>query len=703
MATPINAPMAGEIWHLSIEDLFQPVQEAPRLGGDGPFVINLSVSTAPISVPTKAFTHSPLDAHVYQIQVTEDGRTRYRLRLGPFASEDEADAILAEVRDTYPGALTATASGSDMRVIAGMQAKADQRAAAVKPADLVIEKSVSKKIAAEKATPEKVAQEAAPEKSTHEKATHEKVAAKRFAPEAAERAAPQKAAVRESAVTVKPEVPEISIDIAWPTPELGVPPSMPQRAAHPTSAPKPQWELPELDVPLPTIQRQPAAAIVPTAAVAPVAEATAPAPAPQPFELKLAPPYSAASAPVLTEVVTRRSPAPKTAAPTPAVIAAPVLTDAVAPKTKAPPAPAAPAPVIVAAAPAPFKAAPKRETAPPSKPEMAAPPKQEVPPPFKLEMAPPPKQELATPFKLEIAPPPKQELAPPFTLEMAAPPKQEAAPASKLEIAPTQEAAVTSKPETTPPSKQEMAPPPKSAIVPPPKQKMTPPPPKAAAPKSPAAVEVPKAAPVVTQSVATARRGWPKFRMSSNKPAANKLTSLQHVVVATAPVPAPREVKKLDEPLESLESTQTIRALTPKELEDNEASRWFVIQLALADHAFDPDAVPNLDIFSEYRLYSVAGLDQGRVVHALRLGFFREEIGAVAVASYLATFWDKPTIKRVSLAERERFAEQRVEARKDVGATGKHAVIEITDELVARRRRSTKAMAVKTANRPIEH
>ena len=132
MATPINAPMAGEIWHLSIEDLFQPVQEAPRLGGEGPFVINLSVSTAPISVPTKAFTNSPLSAHVYQIQVTEDGRTRYRLRFGPFASEDEADAVLAEVRDTYPGALTATASASDLRVIGTMQAKADQRSAAPK-------------------------------------------------------------------------------------------------------------------------------------------------------------------------------------------------------------------------------------------------------------------------------------------------------------------------------------------------------------------------------------------------------------------------------------------------------------------------------------------------------------------------------------------------------------------------------------------
>ena len=199
MATPINAPMAGEIWHLSIEDLFQPVQESPRLGGDGPFVINLSVSTAPISVPAKALTNTPLDAHVYQIQVTEDGRTRYRLRLGPFASEDEADAILAEVRDTYPGALTATASASDLRVIENMQAKADRRQSAAKPADLIIEKSLSRKIAAGQSGSE--AADIAPEK-----------------------AAPQKAAVAErAAASLKSELSEISIDIAWPTPELGVP------------------------------------------------------------------------------------------------------------------------------------------------------------------------------------------------------------------------------------------------------------------------------------------------------------------------------------------------------------------------------------------------------------------------------------------------------------------------------------------------
>jgi hypothetical protein len=659
MATPINAPMAGEIWHLSIEDLFQPVQEAPRLGGDGPFVINLSVSTAPISVPTKAFTNSRLDAHVYQIQVTEDGRTRYRLRLGPFASEDEADAVLAEARDTYPGALTATASASDLRVIATMQAKADHRPAAPKSGDLVIEKALSRMIAAEKVTAEKVT-------------------AEKTAPAVAAKAAPQKPAVLESAVSAKMEAPEISIDIAWPTPELGVPPISPPRAAPalaatpptatpPTAikseppvvaattpaAPKPQWALPELDVPLPTIQKQPPAAVVPIAR-----EAEAPAPAPEPFELKLAPPFSIASvAPVLTEVVTpRKKPAPKSAAPKPESVAAPkpesivapVLTEMVAPRMKAPPQPAAAPP---ASAPARAPAAVTLAAAAPVK----------VPSPQPLA----PAAAASAPARAPAA----------VTVAAAAPAK-----------APLQR-------DIVPPSK---------AIAPPPKQAISPPP-QAAASKSAAPIEAAKAAPVLTQSVAPARRSWPKFRAALTKPVANKLTSLQHVVVATAPAPVPREVKKLDEPLESLESTQTIRALTPMELEDNEASRWFVIQLALADHAFDPDAVPNLDIFREYRLYSVAGLDQGRVVHALRLGFFREEIGAVAVASYLAAYWDKPTIKRVSLAERERFSSQRVEARKDVGASGKHATIEITDELVARRRRSIKTAAVQTSNPPVEH
>jgi hypothetical protein len=134
-----------------------------------------------------------------------------------------------------------------------------------------------------------------------------------------------------------------------------------------------------------------------------------------------------------------------------------------------------------------------------------------------------------------------------------------------------------------------------------------------------------------------------------------------------------------------LESTQTMRALTTAELEDdNKMSHWFAIELSVSDRAFDPDAVPDLDIFAAYRLYVLEAPGQGRLVHTLRLGFFGEEIAAKAVADYLVDHYPKPTVMRVSIAERERFSERRVEARKKVEATGKHAVIEITDQRYVR-------------------
>jgi hypothetical protein len=169
----------------------------------------------------------------------------------------------------------------------------------------------------------------------------------------------------------------------------------------------------------------------------------------------------------------------------------------------------------------------------------------------------------------------------------------------------------------------------------------------------------------------------PPVKTPVARPAAPATAQKQH------PVPKPART----EPHVSLDSTQTMRALTSIELEDENALPWFVIELATAKEAFDPDTVPNLDIFGEYRLYSVAAAVESDIVHALRVGFFSAEIAAKAVASYLAEYYDKPAVKRVSLAERERFASQVVEARKDVGATGRHAVIEITDDLVARRKR----------------
>jgi hypothetical protein len=152
--------------------------------------------------------------------------------------------------------------------------------------------------------------------------------------------------------------------------------------------------------------------------------------------------------------------------------------------------------------------------------------------------------------------------------------------------------------------------------------------------------------------------------------------------------PAPRAAAPQDARLASFDTTQTLRPLTPTELEDASSLRWFVIQLSCSAEAFDPDALPNLDIFSEYRLYSVASLEQGKPMHTLRVGFFSEESHAKAVAGYLGTFYNDPTVKRVSAAERARFAQHRVEARKDIGATGKHAIIEITDERVIRPKRS---------------
>jgi hypothetical protein len=387
MAATTNTPSTEDIWHMNIEDLFAPLPEKTRLGGPGPFVINLSASSAPIDVPAKGVAGCS-HAHVYQVHRIEDRRPRYRLRLGPFAREDDADTELLKVRDIYPSALTATADADDLRIIAALQVKAP-------------------------ASP---------------------------------------------SPTAKPAVP------------------------------------------------------TPVEAVVKQVET--------PMEL------------TLVEEVTRQLETP-VVRPSVAAVAKPVEK-----------------PVMQAAA----KLAEK--------------------------------------------------------------------PAAKV-VAPM------------------------SAI-----------------PKPAAAKQV---SPAIVTAVA---------------PAA--LTPQQKPPVRA---PVPLQAEQPSQRAINLESTQTVRALTELELEDDQTSCWFAIQLSLAEEPFDPETLPNLDIFSVYRLYSVAGIDKGRIVHALRLGFFTEQIAAGAVASYLAAFYDKPTIKRVSAAEQERFACQSLQARKDVGATGKQAVIEITNERYVREKR----------------
>src|SRR5258707_2593590 len=126
-----------------------------------------------------------------------------------------------------------------------------------------------------------------------------------------------------------------------------------------------------------------------------------------------------------------------------------------------------------------------------------------------------------------------------------------------------------------------------------------------------------------------------------------------------------------------MDSSETVRTLAPLELGDGEASCWFAIQLMLREEPIDTEQVPSLGIFAEYRLYSVTGLEQDRVRHVLRVGFFSSELAAQAVAGYLVGYFDSPVVKRVSNAERERFADTGVTAHKAVGASGVHAVIEL--------------------------
>jgi SPOR domain len=380
-----------------------------RLGGTGPFVINLHASTAPIGLPSKSPAGNE-HARLYQIQRVDDGRIRYRLRLGPFATEDEAEVVLAQARREYPGALMVTAAADDLHAIALVRGKANSGGSSADTQATVV-------------------------------------------------------------------VPQSVVDTRRYTPPL---------------------------------------------TAAPVGPAIAPAPA----------------------------------APAPA------------------PAPAAPLPALAkAAAPVPAPA---------------------------LELAP-------EPAVVTVA----SDIASMQALMAAIDTGFHSAPGNK-----------TTKPSTL-------------------------------------------------YTVPTAKKDKPL------EPVRAKVTDRHDDASAGASIP-------------SLESTQTLRPLTPLELGEHEAPRWFVVQLALSDDAFDPDALPHLDIFSLYRLYTVIGLDQGRLVHALRLGFFGEEVGARAVASYLSAYYDEPIVKRVSVAERDRFADQRVEARKDVGATGRHLAIEITDELVVRGRRSSR-------------
>lgn len=187
-----------------------------------------------------------------------------------------------------------------------------------------------------------------------------------------------------------------------------------------------------------------------------------------------------------------------------------------------------------------------------------------------------------------------------------------------------------------------------------------------AAPRSQAAKQAPSApqrgasAAAPSARLVTGRAVPPASRLAA-APAPLDAATVTHMPAATArssvrpSAPQPASARRPAPP--ELDSTQTIRALTSAELAEDNGEKWFAIQLAASEQPVNLETMPHLDIFEAYRLYSVAMTDSGKIVHSLRLGFFREAVSAEAVCGYLRTFFGSPTILRVSVAEHARFKE----------------------------------------------
>lgn len=155
------------------------------------------------------------------------------------------------------------------------------------------------------------------------------------------------------------------------------------------------------------------------------------------------------------------------------------------------------------------------------------------------------------------------------------------------------------------------------------------------------------AKPAVKPAAPVAKKGEPLA-----KPATPAVAKPAAPILKQVP-PAPVRDSSLKHP--NLDSTQTIRALTTEEMNDGAQEKWFAIQLAASEQPVNLDTMPHLDIFEAYSLYSVATAGSGKIVHSLRLGFFKEAVSAEAVAGYLKTFFASPSVLRISVAEQARF------------------------------------------------
>ena len=205
----------------------------------------------------------------------------------------------------------------------------------------------------------------------------------------------------------------------------------------------------------------------------------------------------------------------------------------------------------------------------------------------------------------------------------------------------------------------------------------------AAAPRTPASpVKAPPVAAAKPGAVSAPASPAPKKPVAAPAPAAamppKPAGTAPPVAAATRKAPAsvaPRPAERPAAP--EIDSTRTLRALVVPKDPAAPTEKLIVIQLVLSEQEIAPESVPDLAIFKEYRLYSAVGEHQGKVMHALRLGFFSDEGPAEMVAGYLRSYFDAPVVTRISLEERERFATRRISARKEGTDTGVHTAIEL--------------------------
>ena len=105
----------------------------------------------------------------------------------------------------------------------------------------------------------------------------------------------------------------------------------------------------------------------------------------------------------------------------------------------------------------------------------------------------------------------------------------------------------------------------------------------------------------------------------------------------------------------AFDSTQTIRAVTLRELRDPNQQKWFAVQLAVSDRPVNLEALPRFEVFATYSLYAIQGRLGANACYALRLGFFTDQESARQVCADLTAFYRSASVVQVSAAEQVRF------------------------------------------------